>query len=760
MVHKQYKKKNGKLIGPYYYESYRDGDKVKKRYIGRNLPIGLKLNVLKSMFFVLIFGFVFFSLIVLVGGDGSDSSSAGEWLMFGRYFNHTGYYAESLTVNVSQGLGNSFNVDSALGSAPVGNSNYIYVVSNTNGVVFQLNTTNISQQIANFSMGVASTSTPAIAGDYLYVGNDDNRTFQLNATNVSQQIANFTTVGRIRSSPVVSGGYVYVITEGGYIYQLNATNVSIMFANRSLGNSWKHSAYSPAIFGNSIYFAMKIGIHPVVDYTILSEHNISNISQMNQNRTFSSGPNVGDFSVTNNSLYIYLSEGGARLAQFNRSNLSQELFNYSVASGGIPAEPPIPTVANGYVYFPGGNSDFLQLNASNVSQHIANRSSLLANIESKAFPVGGDSTFLVDTGNLFYQLNATNVSQLIGISGAGGGDGTPSIIGGAVFVGRAGVTPALLQYGNVSFADTISPRVTINFPGNRSYKASDLPLNFNVSLHENGSVRYSLDGGTTNITMFKSTNGDVYGTEFNATNNSMVDGGYTFRAYANDTSGNTNYTEKVNFVYDSIGPVVTINLPTSTTYATSSYAVNITLNEPGYCEYSLDSGMTNSTLTAGANNKDFTGTVSGSSNGGKVLRAYCNDTAGNTNYTINVSYTVSVPSGDTGGGGGGGGGGGSGGSIPPVVQQPEPTIGEGCSLANCGAWSVCDSVTKRKTRTCGLIGNSCTESSVVREARCDLEVCISEWECGAWSSPFNGKIYRKCLDVNQCAMKRRLGIVL
>src|SRR3989344_752567 len=34
MVHKRYEKRGGKVFGPYYYESYRVGNKVKKRYIG------------------------------------------------------------------------------------------------------------------------------------------------------------------------------------------------------------------------------------------------------------------------------------------------------------------------------------------------------------------------------------------------------------------------------------------------------------------------------------------------------------------------------------------------------------------------------------------------------------------------------------------------------------------------------------------------------------------------------------------------------
>src|SRR3989338_3934170 len=39
MVFKRYIKKNGKLIGPYYYESYRDEfGNVKKRYLGSKPP--------------------------------------------------------------------------------------------------------------------------------------------------------------------------------------------------------------------------------------------------------------------------------------------------------------------------------------------------------------------------------------------------------------------------------------------------------------------------------------------------------------------------------------------------------------------------------------------------------------------------------------------------------------------------------------------------------------------------------------------------
>lgn len=37
MVYKYFvKKKNGKIFGPYYYKSYRVGNKVNKEYLGKN----------------------------------------------------------------------------------------------------------------------------------------------------------------------------------------------------------------------------------------------------------------------------------------------------------------------------------------------------------------------------------------------------------------------------------------------------------------------------------------------------------------------------------------------------------------------------------------------------------------------------------------------------------------------------------------------------------------------------------------------------
>ncbi len=86
--------------------------------------------------------------------------------------------------------------------------------------------------------------------------------------------------------------------------------------------------------------------------------------------------------------------------------------------------------------------------------------------------------------------------------------------------------------------DNSPPSITINIPQNTTYQASN--MNFNVTLSENGSVKYSLDGGATNFSM----TGDQgsFGTEFTATHSSLGDGSYVFTVYANDTVGNVNST--------------------------------------------------------------------------------------------------------------------------------------------------------------------------------------------------------------------------
>ena len=185
-------------------------------------------------------------------------------------------------------------------------------------------------------------------------------------------------------------------------------------------------------------------------------------------------------------------------------------------------------------------------------------------------------------------------------------------------------------------SDSTPPNVTINNPLNQTYKTTT--INFNVTALDNtalSSCLYSLNSGLNNFTM---TNLTSTPTQWNATNLSMSQGSTTVRFYCNDTSNNLNNSESVTFFIDTINPKVTINFPLSQNY--SKLNANFTLNEAGYCEYSLNAGLKNYTMTANSGNTEFNHTNSSIADGIYTLTAYCNDTIGNNNYTETINFQI------------------------------------------------------------------------------------------------------------------------
>jgi hypothetical protein len=116
--------------------------------------------------------------------------------------------------------------------------------------------------------------------------------------------------------------------------------------------------------------------------------------------------------------------------------------------------------------------------------------------------------------------------------------------------------------------DLISPLLSIESPVNgTTYFVSS--LDFNVSSNEAlSSCVVSLDGFGLNYSM-----GAFNSTYFNYTNTSLGDGIFTASYWCNDTSGNVNGTESVEFTVDAQGPNATLFAP-----ANDSYLNNVTQN--------------------------------------------------------------------------------------------------------------------------------------------------------------------------------------
>ena len=202
-------------------------------------------------------------------------------------------------------------------------------------------------------------------------------------------------------------------------------------------------------------------------------------------------------------------------------------------------------------------------------------------------------------------------------------------------------------------SDETSPLVTINFPTNITY--TTLPLNFNVTLNENGSVvYYTLDNWITNISMTTTDN-----REYNATNTSIANGQYTFRVFANDSLNNINTTQSVIFSFEA----PTNNPPTNVTLIAPT-AGDITLtnrtvtfqwfnstdldNDPISYNLLVDdvSGFTspiiNITLpnTSGANNVTYYSTTELNVDTPYYWKIYANDSTTNGTDSEVRSFTV------------------------------------------------------------------------------------------------------------------------
>lgn len=355
------------------------------------------------------------------------------------------------------------------------------------------------------------------------------------------------------------------------------------------------------------------------------------------------------------------------------------------------------------------------------------------------------------------------------------------------------------NYSVMNINDTTPPTAQSISPSNNSHSNSgsnNFTANFSddVGLANSTLFIYDLLGNLANQTTI-ALNGALQATIGVVVN--LVDGVYTWFYQVFDLLGNAAVTENRTIIVDTISPQVNIVVPVNnTTYVSTSYNINITLNEQGYCEYSLNGGVANQTLTSvGGISFIKTNTIVADAN--YTLNAYCNDSTGNRNDSVYVDFGVKLPvcgngvvefgeSCDSGAGNGvcpstcsascttntcnGGGpsctsttwtcgswGVCSGGSQERSctdncgitrIENQSCTISENCTSTTwtCGSWSNCSN--SLQTRSC--IDN-CNSSRLENQSCISLnETCTQNWQCSSWSACNNGLSTRICNDLNNC----------
>ncbi|MDP1695725.1 MAG: PQQ-binding-like beta-propeller repeat protein, partial [archaeon] len=421
-----------------------------------------------------IFNVTSWSSYSIVGDYNVSEGDLTEWRMFRRWLNHTAW--DGVTFSTILGLNRaSYATGGRIEySSPAVANGYVYIGSGDK-ILYQLNASNVSQLIANYTTGGAIASSPAVVNGYVYIGSGDNNLYQLNASNVSQKIASYNTGGGLTlSSPTVANGYVYIARDGVF-YQLNATNVSQMISSYNFGTFYSSSA---AVANGYVYISSDDGM-TVGSFVQL---NASNVSQYIANYTFPGGGPIRSSPAVANG-YVYFGITGGVVYQLNASDVSM-----LVASSSIGSSFSSPAVANGYVYVGNDMDTFYQLDANNISIQIASYTTA-GYFDSS--PAVANGYVYVGASNGIFQFNASNVSQLIAYDySVGKIESSPAVAGGYIYFGSHNNKTYQLNATNISLndADLTYPQFS-NYYDNNAYLVGSGAGIFNVTItNTNGTV--------------------------------------------------------------------------------------------------------------------------------------------------------------------------------------------------------------------------------------------------------------------------------
>jgi outer membrane protein assembly factor BamB len=133
-----------------------------------------------------------------------------------------------------------YDIGSDVDHSPAVAGEYVYV-GNNYGMVFCLNAAT-GVKVWEYANG---SDALAVSGGYVYVGDYDYKVLCLNADN-GTIVWEYTIVGNLRSSPTVSGDYVYLST-GVKVYCLNVATGAKIWESAIEAND------SPAVSGSYVY---------------------------------------------------------------------------------------------------------------------------------------------------------------------------------------------------------------------------------------------------------------------------------------------------------------------------------------------------------------------------------------------------------------------------------------------------------------------------------------------------------------------------
>ncbi|MEK6875025.1 MAG: hypothetical protein AABX52_04730, partial [Nanoarchaeota archaeon] len=301
--------------------------------------------------------------------------------------------------------------------------------------------------------------------------------------------------------------------------------------------------------------------------------------------------------------------------------------------------------------------------------------------------------------------------------------------------------------------DTRPPNITLIRP----IQADNFTQLANVNITANVSDDLGLSTVTANITRPDSSiltiqlfNGSPFQGNFITT----LDGNYTLRVIANDTTGNTNISPSVTIITnDTLGPAIIVIVPQISTNFIYDDIVVITArinDSTGVSNASINitypTGIVRSINLSNTTATTFTNTFATNNefpSGTYTIRFIATDLFGYRNDTVTTTFILNPPqSGDEPGGGGGGG---------REISAQALTCGYTCTIGeqrcNNNGVEIC-STNQSKCPTWEII-QQCSTDELCNNSNC-IAACTEDWECTTWNNCTTDLHQRSCVDKNNC----------
>jgi outer membrane protein assembly factor BamB len=253
-------------------------------------------------------------------------------------------------------------------------------------------------------------SSPAVVGDFVYIGSSDGSVYALNASTGST-VWTFATGGEVRSSPAVVGGTVYFGSMDDKVYALSASTGSLIWSYTT-GND---TDSSPAVFGGIVYIGSLDGkvyaLNATSGFLVWSYTTGSVV--------------VSSPAVAGGLVYI-----GSMDRSLYALNASTGAFVWSYPTGGGIYGPP--AVVGGVVYV--GSWDY-SVYALNASSGVRQWSFATADYANPCPAVDGATVYVGSRDGKVYALNASTGGLIWTYTTGNTIGSSPAVVAGVVYIG-------------------------------------------------------------------------------------------------------------------------------------------------------------------------------------------------------------------------------------------------------------------------------------------------------------------------------------